>query len=90
MSIEFDTVLQDFIRRHNLAVEELTEQQLAEAMRQIIRSGDLMRYVTLRANGGIAQVVVYEPFAREEQLKNRIRNLEDFLRQQNIPIPPPC
>jgi hypothetical protein len=85
MAPDIDKLILDFSRRHNLAVEELTERQLAAAFRAIIQSGDLVRYVSV---GPDQQTVVYLPGRREEELKTRIRMLEDFLRTHNIPIPP--
>lgn len=61
----FDNTLAEFVKKHNLAVEELTERQLAEAIRQAIECGDFTRLVRVD-NGG--QQVVYIPFTREQEL----------------------
>lgn len=66
----------EFARKHNLAVEQLTENQFAEAIRQMIACGDFIRYV--QVNSG-AQQVVYIPFAREQELQTKITELEKLL-----------
>ena len=67
MNIEKEIV--ELIRKHNLAAENLTEQQLAEVIRQAIACGDFVRYVQQNTN---AQQVVYLPFAREAQLYDQL------------------
>lgn len=52
-------VLQGLVRKHHLAVDSLTEQQLAESIRQAISSGDFMRNVL---QDGSAQSVTYIPW----------------------------
>ncbi len=51
-------LFEELVRKHNLAIEALTEQQLADVIRQAIASGDLMRYVS---HDGAAQAVTYIP-----------------------------
>lgn len=52
-------LLEGLVRKHHLAVDALTEQQLAEAIRQAIASGDFMRNVCV---DGSAQAVTYIPW----------------------------
>ena len=55
----------ELVRKHQLAVETLTEQQLAEAIRQAIASGDFMRNVVVDGR----QSVIYIPWREVEQLR---------------------
>ena len=52
-------LLEGLVRKHHLAVDALTEQQLAEVIRQAIASGDLIRNVI---QDGSAQSVTYIPW----------------------------
>lgn len=72
---EYVKLLEKLVRKHNLAVEALTEKQLIEAIRQAIASGDFQRLVV--TTGGGAQQVVYIPFAEQARLQARIRELEE-------------
>ena len=65
------TLFGDFIRKHNLAVEALTEQQLAEAFRQAIASGDFMRNVVSDGR----QAVIYLPWREAEHLRGLYNEL---------------
>mgnify|MGYP001591209675 FL=1 len=55
----------ELVRKHQLAVETLTEQQLAEAIRQAIASGDFMRNVVVDGR----QSVIYIPWREVERLR---------------------
>ena len=61
----------EFVRKHQLAAEALTEQQLAEAIRQAIASGDFMRNVTTDGR----QAVIYIPRREAESLQTRYHEL---------------
>lgn len=61
----------DLIRKHNLAVEALTEQQLAEAIRQAIAAGDFMRHVVTDGR----QAVTYIPWREVERLRSLYNEL---------------
>lgn len=56
------------VSEHNLAVESLTQKQLAEAIKQALLSGDFTRFV--QAGNG-AQAVIYIPFQGVEALRER-------------------
>lgn len=56
----------DLVRKYQLAVETLTEEQLVEAIRQAILSGDFVRHVV---SGSSAQSVVYLPWSEVERLR---------------------
>lgn len=62
----------EFVRRHNLAVESLTEQQLAEVIRQAIASGDIMRHVM---HDGSAQAITYIPCREVSRLRDQYHEL---------------
>ena len=61
----------ELVRKHQLAVETLTEQQLAEAMRQAIASGDFMRNVVTDGR----QAVIYIPWREVEHLRSLYNEL---------------
>jgi predicted nucleic acid-binding Zn ribbon protein len=64
------------VEERNLAVENLTREQLANAIEQAIKAGDFRRFVA--PNGG--QQVVYLPFQMVDELQ-RQTNLEREYRQ---------
>lgn len=80
---KFEAATTELVRKFQLQVDELTERQLGEAIRQIILSGDLTKYVQV---GSGKQCVVYIPFAREQKLEGRITRLEELLKKHGIPI----
>lgn len=71
MKDSLDILTARLVRQYALACEALTEQQLAEAIRQALQCGDFQRLVSV--DGG--QQVVYIPFAREQQLENQIEDM---------------
>lgn len=71
------------VRAHNLACEDLTEQQLASVIRQACQCGDLRRLVSV--NG--AQQVIYIPFDAEQRQRARIERLEAALKKHGITDP---
>lgn len=60
------TLFDELVRKHQLAVETLTEQQLAEAIRQAIASGDFVRHVSMDGR----QSVSYIPWREVEWLRS--------------------
>ena len=76
MSIE--ETIRRLIADHALATEKLTEQQLAEALRQALDSGDFVRNVRVDSN---AQTVHYIPYRERERLKEENQNLRAALEQ---------
>lgn len=77
---EFEGAFKDafkaLVREHALAVNKLTGDQLAEAIRQACACGDFQRYLAVNKDGDSAQRVVYLPFAEKQRLEARIRELE--------------
>lgn len=69
------------LRKHQIATEELTELQLAEAFRQALASGDFMRYVRFSDS---AQIVVYIPFTEVDRLRDEVTRLNKLLDDNGI------
>lgn len=63
---------QRLIREHRLAVESLTENQLAEAIRQALACGDFVRHVVV---GSDAQQVCYVPYAQYQEISTKYDEL---------------
>lgn len=78
---EYVKMIEELIREHHLAVEALTEKQLAEAIRQAIACGDFQRYVCASNS---SQAVIYIPHAREAYLTGKIRELEEKLSELEL------
>lgn len=75
--IKNTTLFAEFVRKHSLSVEHLTENQLAEAIRQAIEAGDFIRHV--RAN---TQMVVYVPFNEVARLRQQYNDLSMDVRNK--------
>ncbi len=67
-------ILDNFISKYNLAVDNLTQNQLAEAIRQMISSGDFNRYVV---SGSDKQSIVYLPWSGIDELRAKYNELLD-------------
>jgi len=61
-----DAAVMALIRDKNIAVENLTREQVASAFLQAIQCGDFKRFVLASSDG---QSVVYLPYAREQELQ---------------------
>lgn len=66
-----DSIFIEFVRKHKLAMESLTERQLAEAIRQAIAAGDFERQVCVC--GG--QTVAYIPWREVDRLRSAYHEL---------------
>lgn len=84
-SDKYQTAIEDLVKQKNLACEELTAEQLALVIRQALACGDIIRLVRVTDS---AQNVIYLPYAEAESLRNRIRDLEEALKQNGIPSVP--
>lgn len=73
--------IEELVREHALAVNNLTKAQLVESIRQAIACGDFERHV---CPSNSSQAVIYIPHAREAYLTGRIRELEAQLRLAKI------
>lgn len=60
----------EFVRRHQIKIEALTEQQLAQAIEQAIACGDFVRNITQDS-----QSVTYTPFAELESVRTKYNEL---------------
>ncbi len=72
----------ELVEKHNIAVEQLTAQQIADALKQAIACGDFVRYV--RLGHPSAQSVIYAPYAEVERLRSRIARLESVLEANDL------
>lgn len=81
---EYRDLFEKFMRAHNIAVNELTERQAAEALRQAIACGDFARLIRFDGHG---QSVIYEPYRQYERLNVIIRELRDILAERGIDDP---
>lgn len=71
------------VKAYNIATEELTGKQIAEALEQALLAGDFKRLVEVTNNG---QTVIYVPYmgvnelrAENERLKQEIIDLENTI-----------
>lgn len=76
----FEQAVDRLVREHNLAVENLTERQLVDLLKQMIAAGDIVRYVVQEPGCEQKQCMVYQPFREVERLKARNADLERALR----------
>lgn len=64
----------DVVREHALAIESLTEQQVAEALRQAILAGDFQRNLQIEGSTS-RQSVLYIPYREVTQLRAKYDEL---------------
>ena len=76
MNKKIEDTIAKLVHEHALALESLTEQQFVCAIKQALDCGDFSRCVQISTG---AQAVVYIPYAREQELKYRIAQLEALL-----------
>lgn len=69
----------ELITLYSISAENLTQDQVASALKQAILAGDFQRLIS--SSGG--QTVVYLPFARVQELEGRIRELEHELEDEH-------
>lgn len=74
--------LANWLAETQIMIDNLTKDQLADALRQAIACGDFQRCVMLLEMPG--QNVIYIPFAREQQLRAEIQRLTDLLEKHHI------
>ena len=80
MNLECFQAMQRLVEARNIAIEDLTQKQVADALLQAIASGDFQRLVTTNDR----QCVIYIPFAESERLKSEIKRLESILTEHGI------
>lgn len=81
VDVKFEAALCDLIQKHALALNDLTERQLAGLIGQIIRSGDIVKYVVKEPGCEQKQCMVYEPFREVERLKQKVQRIESALKE---------
>lgn len=69
---EINEIIKKALHEHHVKVEKLTADQLAEAVRQAIESGDFKRCVQVRGGLDHAQAVYYIPYAEVQSLKSKL------------------
>jgi len=83
---ELEKQIEETVKRHNLAVEELTEKQFVSAIKQAIECGDFTRLVRVTDGG---QCVVYMPFEREQKLESQVAELKQQVEALTRATDPP-
>lgn len=73
----------ELVKKHGIATDALTENQIADALRQAIECGDFIRHVV--ANDG-RQTVVYIPFAREQRLEAQLAAIRELVESFGLSI----
>jgi hypothetical protein len=63
------------VRAHALAVEKLTEEQLAEAIRQAVACGDFQRHIHATPHGRDGQSITYAPFRELDRVQSLYHDL---------------
>lgn len=71
--------IDNLVREYNLAIENLTKEQVSEVVRQLFASGDIVRLVS--CSGQYRQSVVYLPYSEQQRLQAHINRLEAVLKQ---------
>lgn len=69
---DLEKITLELVRKHHLAVDILTEHQVADAIRQAIECGDFVRNVVC---GSGAQSVMYLPGRGLEEIRNKYYEL---------------
>jgi len=65
-------LFRDFVRRHFLETERLTEVQLAQAIQQALAAGDFVRFV---ARDPERQTITYIPYRERETVRSKYNEL---------------
>lgn len=79
--LNLDKAVNDLVAKHRIAINDLTERQVADAIKQAILAGDFKRYMRCDDYG---QIVVYLPYdgveslrAENARLKTELQELRD-------------
>lgn len=84
-----DEAIAKAVKAHQIAIDNLTEQQVVQVFKQAIECGDIsINVVVPERFGQIRQGAMYIPFAEKERLESRIKELERELadeRQKRTP-----
>lgn len=71
-TVDINETLKAFAKKYALKADEMTQDQFAGVLRQMIASGDFKRYLTTDGR----QAVFYTPFADVQRLKREIKELK--------------
>lgn len=73
----------ELVKKHSLAIEEFTQEQFAEVIRQMVLAGDFIRFVhnTNNNNFDIRQAIQYIPFYDKQRLQNKVDDLEEKVKK---------
>lgn len=74
---EAEKAVAEAVRKHTIAINQLTEEQVVKVFKEAIASGDIWRNLCV-TNGG--QSVSYAPYMEKERLEARIKSLEDEIK----------
>jgi len=69
----------DLVEQNNMAVEGLTRDQLTDVFFQIIKSGDIVRYVT--TSNPPQQQMTYVPYREVRHLRAEVDRLSELLQK---------
>lgn len=72
---KYNEAVEQIVRDLNFKVEKWTHQQLVDLIKQLLASGDIVKYVTDDGR----QALVYQPFAEVERLRAIIEELNQKL-----------
>lgn len=72
------TAFREMLKAKNIAVDELTRDQLAEALRQAVDCGDFIRLVRVDDRG---QTVIYLPGDGVDRLRQQLDEAKDLLKR---------
>ena len=81
--INLEDKVSELVKKHLLAVEQLTEEQLLVVIKQAILAGDFVRY-TLQDNS--AQQIVYLPFHDKQRLQYKVEALQKEIDELKIQL----
>lgn len=76
---KLDKCVSELVKRHNLASETLTEEQLVKAIKEAIACGDFEKFICFDG-----QSVCYIPFAQYDLMRSRNEFLEGEFRKLGI------
>ena len=77
---QMDKIVDEMVRRHNLAIENLTRDQVTSVVKQLFASGDIVILVSHNSN---AQTASYLPYRRVQELENEIERLQKIIEERD-------
>lgn len=83
-SDKFDEAVDRLREAYDIKIEELTEREVATAIKQSLLAGDFQKLIS---HNHKSFGIVYIPYLECGKLKNRIKKLEALLEENNIELP---